>query len=217
MGSYLHCVIPGRSEQVIEELFIKKEGEVMQAEKRRNHYFMWVMLILGVVVVPLVLSSEGRAENGLVKWERIEGVTVPGNVFTQNNVVAGVNSVGFSWSTTMGKAKVNLINGQVQFWVKGLVLAAQNFPAGGLVIGTPSPAVNAVKGTIVCNASEPPPFGGVVLVDTDSVPLSLQGDAQFEGEVGLPFVCDNIAFLIRVASPSLIFDNWIAYGAVRSP
>jgi len=190
----------------------------MRTGKRRNHYFMWVMLIVGVVVIPLVLGTEGRTENGLVKWERIEGVTVPGNVFAQNNVVAGVNSVGFSWSTTMGKAKINLINGQVQFWVKGLVLAAQNFPAGGLVIGTPSPAVNSVKGTIVCNANEPPPFGGVVLVDTDSVPLSLQGDAQFEGEVSLPFVCDNIAFLIRVASPtSLIFDNWIAYGAVRTP
>ena len=164
-----------------------------------------------------MLSSEGRAENSLVKWERIEGVTVPGNVFTNNNVVAGVNSVGFSWSTTMGKAKVNLSDGQVQFWVKGLVLAAQNFPAGGLVIGTPSPAVTDVKGTIVCNASFPPPFGGVVLVDTDSVPLSLQGNARFEGTVNLPIVCDNMPFLIRVASPGLIFDQWIAYGAVRTP
>jgi len=85
------------------------------------------------------------------------------------------------------------------------------------VIGTPSPAVTAVKGTIVCNAASPAPFGGVVLVDTDSVPLSLQGDAKFEGEVSLPIVCDNIAFLIRVANPGVVFDQWIAYGAVRTP
>ena len=189
----------------------------MQTGKCRSHRFMRLMLILVALVIPLVLSSEGRAENSLVKWERIEGVTVPGNAFTNNNVVAGVNSVGVSWSTTMGKAKVNLFDGQVQFWVKGLVLAAQNFPVGGLVIGTPSPAVTAVKGTIVCNAASPAPFGGVVLVDTDSVPLSLQGDARFEGEVSLPFVCDNIAFLIRVASPGVVFDQWIAYGAVRTP
>ena len=117
----------------------------------------------------------------------------------------------------MGKAKVNLSDGQVQFRVKGLVLAAQNFPTGGLVIGTPSPAVTAVKGTIVCNAAAPPPFSNVVFVDTDSVPLSRQGHARFEGTVNLPIVCDNMAFLIRVASPGVVLDQWIAYGAVRSP
>ena len=189
----------------------------MQTEKRRSHRFMSLMLILGALVLPLVLSSEGRAENSLVKWERIEGVTVPGNVFTNNNVVAGVDSVGVSWSTTMGKAKVNLSNGEVQFWVKGLVLGSQNVPLGGLVIGTPSPAVTAVKGTIVCNAAEPSPFSNVILVDTVEVPLSPQGDARFEGTVNLPVVCDNMAFLIRVGSPGVVLNQWIAYGAVRTP
>ena len=189
-----------------------------QTEKIGSHLYWCLMLILGgLAAVPLVLTSEAQAENPLVKWERIEGVMVPGSVFTQNNVVAGVNSVGVSWSTTMGKAKVNLIDGKVQFWIKGLVLAAQNFPAGGLVIGVPSPGVTAVKGTIVCNAAAPPPFGLVVLVDTDEVSLSRQGDARFEGTVNLPFVCDDMAFLIRVANPGFIFDQWIAYGAVRSP
>lgn len=189
----------------------------MQRCKRRSHRPLSLMLILGVLAVPLVLSSEVQAENSLMKWERIEGVTVPGNAVTNNNVVAGVNSVGFSWSTSMGKATLNPLDGQVKFWVKGLVLGSQNIPTGGLVIGVPSPGVTAVKGTIVCNAAAPPPFGLVVLVDTDEVSLSRQGDARFEGTVNLPFVCDDMAFLIRVANPGFIFDQWIAYGAVRSP
>jgi hypothetical protein len=155
-----------------------------------------------------------------VKWERIEGVTVPGNTLNNNNVVAGVNSVGVSWSTSMGKATLNLLDGQVKFWVKGLVLASQNVPLGGLVIGTPSPGVTYVKGTVVCNAAVVDSFGGVELVDTDSVPLSRQGDARFEGTVNLlPIVCDDMAFLIRVAGGTvpILFDRWIAYGAVRSP
>ena len=190
---------------------------MMKTGKHRSHRSLCLMLILGVLVGPLVLSSETQAEDSLVKWERIEGVTVPGNSRTNNNVVAGVNSVGFSWSTSMGKATLNLLDGQVKFWVKGLVLASQNLPIGGLVIGTPG-VVTAVKGTVVCNADTPAPFDGVVLVDTDSVPLSRQGDARFEGTVNLlPFVCDDMAFLIRVVNPGFIFDQWIAYGVVRTP
>ena len=87
----------------------------MQTEKSRSHRFMSLMFILGALAVPLVLGSETQAENSLVKWERIEGVTVPGNAMRNLNVVAGVNSVGFSWTTTMGKAKVNLSAERVQF------------------------------------------------------------------------------------------------------
>ncbi len=110
----------------------------------------------------------------------------------------------------MGKAKVNLSDGQAQFWVKGLVPASQIPGGDALVIGTPTPAVTAVKGTIVCNATDPSPFSNLVLVDTDAVPLSPQGDARFEGRVNLPVVCDNIAFLISVASPGVVLNQWIA-------
>ncbi len=188
-----------------------------QTGKNGRHLYWCLMFILSVLAVPLVLSSEAQAENSLVKWERIEGVTVPGNVFNNLNVVAGVNSVGVSWSTSRGKATLNLLDEQVKFWVKGLVLGSQSIPPGGLVIGTPSPGVTAVKGTVVCNAASPAPFGGVVLVDTDSVPLSRQGDARFEGTVNLPIVCDDMAFLIRVANPGMLLNQWIAYGAVRTP
>lgn len=185
----------------------------MQTTRGMTIFSLCVVLTLGTLGV----SGESQAlDRGVVKWDRIEGVIVPGNAISNLNVVAGVNSVGFSWSTTMGKAHVNLHNDRLQFWVKGLVLASQN-PGGGLAIGTPSPAVTAIKGTIVCHAADPPPFSNVVLVDTDAVPLSPQGDARFEGTVNLPVVCDDMAFLIRVASPGIIFDNWIAYGSVRSP
>jgi hypothetical protein len=189
---------------------------MMQTDNRKSHRSLCLMLILGTLAVPLVLSSETQAENPWVKWERIEGVIVSGNAIENLNVVAGVESVAFSWSTTMGKAKVNLSTGKAHFWVKGLVLASQIPRGGPLVIGVPSPAVKAVKGTIVCNATDPFPFSNAVLVDTDLVPLSLQGDAQFQGEVNLPVVCDNMAFLIRVADGVLV-NRWVAYGAVRSP
>ena len=190
----------------------------MRTRRHLSFLSLCIILTLGTGGASLVVSGEGQAgEADLVKWDRIEGVIVPGNALTNLNVVAGVNSVGFSWTTTMGKAKVNLLDGQVQFWVKGLVLASQNPGGGPLVIGTPSPGVTAVKGTIVCNATDPFPFSNVVLVDTDSVPLSLQGDARFEGTVNLPVVCDNMAFLLRVASPGIVFNQWIAYGAVRTP
>jgi hypothetical protein len=55
-----------------------------------------------------------------------------------------------------------------------------------------------------------------VLVNTPLVDLSLQGDANFSGNVGpLPAVCltePDIAFLIRNAGGS-----WLAAGVVRVP
>jgi hypothetical protein len=146
-----------------------------------------------------------------VKWERIEGAIVPGTVFGGPNVVGGVNSGAVSWTAEEGDAKLNKTTGRLRFEVEGLVLAAT--PAGN-VIGTRGLALQTVKGTIVCNAAS----GPVILVDTPPVPLSFQGDAEFEGTVGLPAVCADPAFLIRGAMPgTLPFDSWIAHGAVRRP
>jgi len=58
-----------------------------------------------------------------------------------------------------------------------------------------------------------------VLVDSPPVPLSLQGDAEFNGTVQLPAACLNqpdIAFLIRIVG-GVTNDRWIANGAVRRP
>ena len=97
------------------------------------------------------------------------------------------------------------------FDVKGLVLAAQigTFSA----IGTPSLAVAMIKGTVVCDS-----LGTPDEFDTPAVPLSPQGDADFQGitTTPLPSVCADAAFLIRVSGGG-IADRWIAHGAVRTP
>ncbi|HEX9444946.1 MAG TPA: hypothetical protein VGA73_12550, partial [Candidatus Binatia bacterium] len=73
-----------------------------------------------------------------------------------------------------------------------------------------------VKGTLVCDTNGSAGGGNSELVDTPTVPLSLQGEANFSGNVGpLPAVCltqPDIAFLIRGASGS-----WFAAGIVREP
>ena len=167
-------------------------------------------LLIGICVA--LVATTAQAENNHVQWERILGVIVPGTAAGGLNVVAGVESVGLSWAVTRGKAKVNLETGRMMFDVKGLVLRAAPPIAASPVIGVPSPLVTMVKGTVVCNST-----GAVVLVDTAVVPLSAQGNARFHGTVALPSVCENAAFLIRVADSNFLFDRWIAHGAVRKP
>lgn len=181
--------------------------------------------INSIIVVLCVLFMNGgfaqafaeKGEEGkIVQWERIEGLSIGNQPL---NIVAGVKSVGFEWSATRGWAQVNLQNGFLKFRVKGLVLSAQ--PAGGpnpagLVIGVPSPGATEVKGTIVCNAAESFPYSNVVLVDSEPVSFSPTGDADFRGKIDLPTVCDDMAFLVRVANVGPITDLWIAHGAVRT-
>ena len=73
-----------------------------------------------------------------------------------------------SWITTAGRAEVDLGNGNLTFTVKGLVLA-DDFNLAS--IGTPRP-LTKVKGTLVCNDTEP---GFAELVDTEAVPISADG------------------------------------------
>ena len=105
----------------------------------------------------------------------------------------------------------NLRTSQVMFAVKGLVLAVEISTIAA--IGTISPVTTMVKGTVVCDS-----IGTPVEFDTPAVPLSPQGDADFQGitTTPLPSVCADAAFLIRVVGgPG---DNrWIAHGAVRTP
>ncbi len=107
------------------------------------------------------------------------------------------------WTTTSGDAEVDLKDGKIKFNVEGLVLAVGGNTTAmlsGLDIGTPA-GVTEVKGTLVCNVSGATNGGNSVLVDTDSVPLSAQGDAHFSGKVGtIPSTCgtSDVAFLIRI-------------------
>jgi hypothetical protein len=142
-------------------------------------------------------ASAGLADSDrdVVSWKRIIGIVQAGNL------VFDITGGGQPWSTLGGEARVNLRTGKVEFDVRGLVLA------GGNTIGTPG-AIAQVKGTIACGA------GAVNQSDTPLVPLSAQGEAEFEGNISVPASCteSNIVFLVRIAA-----NRWIANGTVRSP
>ena len=198
---------------------------------KASKLFMLVTVSI-FTLVWLVGLNAATAQAQEVRWERIEGV-VPGFGQPSGQLFDVVGSGPFQagsglgsvrgaapWNTTEGEAKVDLGNGDVEFEVKGLVLSVGSVPAAGFTgipIGTPG-TVTQVKGTLVCdtNGSASSPVGNSVLVDTDTVPLSAQGDAEFSGNVGsLPSVClaeSDIAFLIRLPA-----SRYIAFGAVRIP
>ena len=161
---------------------------------------------MSVFLVALLVGlgvTRAQVGSGKVKWQRIVGLTQP------PTIVGEVNSVGVPMTATRGQAMVNLRTDQVTFNLDGLVLAGS---PQGAVIG--SVGITTVKGTLVCDPKAT--SGGPFLFDTGSVPLSAQGNADFQGTVSLPPVCINPAFLIRVAN-GVLADRWIAHGAVRTP
>jgi hypothetical protein len=158
--------------------------------------------VLSIAFAPMVASPADPN----VRWADIVGIIQAGNVVGSGT--GAVTGGGQPWSTTRGAARVNLSTGEVQFRVEGLVLA------GGNGVGTPA-AITEVKGTLVCDVDGSAGGGNSTLVDTPLVPLSAQGDAEFQGVVTVPAVCENqpdIAFLVRIAA-----GRWIANGAVRTP
>ena len=162
------------------------------------------------------LSATAHAQDVIVKWEQINGLTYPGSA----NTVAGYSTYTYPWSVNWGPyswgmgggAKVDLTTGEVEFFVHGLALA------GGPYIGTTIP-VTEVYGVLVCNdwANYPPTPGASFPYPTTAVTLSAEGNAYFSGTLGSSYVSGNCT-----ANPTnvafLIVDNltgtWIAYGAV---
>jgi len=126
-------------------------------------------------------------------WKTIVGLHQPGNL------VDGIPGGAQPWSTLEGEASVDLRTGDVEFDVRGLVLA------GGDAVGTTA-NITTVAGTIACGAG--------AIASTPQVPLSAQGNARFEGAVMLPASCTgaNIDFLVTIPA-----GRWIANGAVRRP
>jgi hypothetical protein len=153
-----------------------------------------------LLLLPLFLTTAAFAADDdatTARWRTIVGnINDPGT----SNPVAGIPSGGLPWTTTGGRARVNLMTGQIAFNVSGLVLN------GGNASGTPGPVVN-VKGTLVCNPGAP----AQSVHDTATVPLSLEGDAEFIGTLGSLPACANPLFLVRVPAN----NSWIATGAVR--
>jgi hypothetical protein len=152
------------------------------------------------VLLPLLFATASFAgDEAVVHWQRIVGViTAPG----VSNPVAGIASGGLPWTTSEGRAVVNLQTGEIAFFVEGLVLV------GGNASGTPD-GVTSVRGTLVCN----PGTSTQAVVDTAAVPLDARGNAEFVGDLesAPPSTCANPLFLVRVPPRNI----WIATGAVR--
>jgi hypothetical protein len=158
--------------------------------------------VLGATLLP---AAHANADGGdTLRWQTIVGI-----VDAKNVVGSGTGAIaggGQPWTTSGGRASVNLVTGEISFDVRGLVFA------GGNTIGTPLP-VRQVVGTLVCDTDGSAGGGNSVVVDTPVVPLDATGDAHFSGNVALPAVCisePDTAFLIRV--PAL--KVWIGNGAI---
>lgn len=179
---------------------IRKSG----ALKRRVVGLAIALVLVGAIALQPGLRANAQANDGCLRWKEIIGIIQTGN--TVGSGTGKVTGGLFPWHTTRGKAAVNLATGDLHFVVRGLVFA------GGNSIGTRAD-VAQVKGTLVCDTLGSA-TGNSTLVDTDFVPLSLEGDARFSGNVGpLPDAClnsPNIAFLIRSQ-----LGFWIANGSVR--
>ena len=173
-------------------------------------------LIMFATLIMVGLSATA-AQAQKVKWKTIVGI-----IDQNNRVGVGVGQVrgaGQPWSIRSGSAEVNLETGDLRFKVRGLVLAGGAGEGGRGPIGT-NPAAEVI-GTLVCdsNGSE----GDSILVDTDPVPMSAQGNASIKTNLSpLPSECvdeSDITFLIRVGEGpdgSVSPPRWIANGAVRT-
>ena len=197
--------------------------------------FLSSILALGLTCVSSQLAAQegitgtqadqANADGGgtRVIWRRIAGIVGPDEIVGRRAPdpdggcdvgVTCARGTPAPWVTTDGRAEVNLSNGRFTFTVRGLMLA-HDFD--GCSIGTPC-GVTKVKGTLVCNDTEP---GFGELVDTEAVRLSKTGYATFSGRVDLPASCteepDDIVFVIRIADHPFeeVIDLWNAFGAVR--
>jgi len=161
---------------------------------------------LSLTLSLVVIAGSAFAQNNnntVVRWK-----TIVGNITVSNNdAVAGINPGTTPWSTTGGRASVNLSTGNVSFEVEGLVLN------GGNATGTPG-GVDQVEGSLICDAGQQ----HQTIFTTLPVPLDARGNAEFSGTFNAPpATCNNPLFLIRIG-PDLPGANqrWIATGAVRS-
>ena len=95
--------------------------------------------------------------------------------------IAGVKSGGAPWAVNHGFAVLN-DDGHLRTDVRGLTLPN---------LGTPGP-VTAVAASVVC--------GDAVAATSDSVPLSVDGNAEIHGKLQVPSPCLGTIVLIRATA-----------------
>ncbi len=180
-----------------------------------------ISVLLLTLSLTITVQAHAEDDGTTVKWERIVGILAPGSIVGQHldqtscsDNVNCVGGFGRPWTAKDGRVRVDLLDGEVEIEIRGLVLASDPRPPGA-VIGTAG-NFRMVKGTLVCNDTGP---GVSTLVDTAAFPFSAQRDADFRGTVSIPMECtdpSDMAFLIRVTPVFFnVTDPWIAHGAVR--
>jgi hypothetical protein len=95
--------------------------------------------------------------------------------------IAGVRSGGAPWVVNRGLAVLN-DDGRLRTDVRGLILTN---------LGTPGP-VTAVAASVVC--------GGAVAATSDSVPLSVDGNAEIHAKLQVPSPCLGTIVLVRATA-----------------
>jgi hypothetical protein len=167
------------------------------------------VLLSAATLALLTGSSVMAMSDDLVRWEAFVGNIRTGAAGAVGSGTGAVNAAGAPWVATGGKAHVNLATGQLHFKISGLVLADTS------AVGTPANNPQVV-GTLVCDTNGSASGGNSVQVSTPLVPLSPQGEADFNGDLGpLPAVCSSepdIAFLVRSVT-----GVWFAAAIVREP
>jgi hypothetical protein len=144
------------------------------------------------------------APSDIIRWQSVIGIIQGGNV-VGSGTGAFTGAPG-PWSAQSGHVAVDLMQGRIQFDVRGLVFAAGN------AIGNTG-TVSQVRGTLVCDTDGSASADrNSIFVDTPLVALDEEGNAHFSGKVSIPAACatePDMAFLIRLAS-----GKWIGNGTV---
>ena len=167
------------------------------------------ILLSAATLALLTVSTAMAMPDQEVRWEAFVGNIRTGATGKVGSGTGAVNAAGAPWVATGGKARVNLGSGQLHFMISGLVLADTVF------VGTPGNNPQ-VMGTLVCDTNGSAGGGNSVLVSTPLVPLSPQGEADFNGDLGpLPAACvtePDLAFLVRSTT-----GVYFAAAIVREP
>ena len=166
-------------------------------------------LLATATVALLTASTAMAAHRQEVRWRAFVGNIRTGAAGAVGSGTGAVDAAGAPWVATGGNAHVDLSSGNLRFNIRGLVLVDTN------AVGTPGP-VSQVVGTLVCDTDGSAGGGNSVLVSTPEVPLSEQGEAEFNGNLGsLPAACvtePDIAFLVRSVT-----GVYFAAAIVREP
>jgi hypothetical protein len=168
----------------------------------------WILSSAAALAL-LPASSARAASDPEVRWEAFVGNIRTGAAGAVGSGTGAVNAAGAPWVATGGNARVDLASGELRFRISGLVLV--DTAAAGTPGNNPQ-----VMGTLVCDTDGSAGGGNSVLVATPRVPLSAQGNAEFNGDLfPFPAACVNEpdrAFLIRSTT-----GVYFAVGIVRVP